>query len=128
MGGSHHTTGLRMYPVRTPRAGQHRCLKAARAATLIQKPRSGGRNDTLCPGAASGIVGDPTAATQNCLNQRQEVRKGWLLLPGLPDGQTHLGWRPLVMEAASPGKTHPYSPIRLPLLLMGRNVIDITPL
>lgn len=80
-----------------PRAGQHRCLKAA---TLIQRPRPGGRNDTLCPGAASGIVGDPTAAFQNCLNQRQEVRKGWLLLPGLPDSQTHLGWRPLVMEAA----------------------------
>lgn len=32
-----------------------------------------------------------TAAFQNCLKQRQEERKGWLLIPGTPDGRTHSG-------------------------------------
>lgn len=68
-----------------------------------------------------GWAGTHIPLLLNCLNQRQEVRKGWLLILEASDGQTHLGCIPLVMEAVPSGKDL-HSPISLTPLLMERNV------
>lgn len=60
-------------------------------------------------------------AFQDCLKQRQEVRKGWLLIPGIPDGRTHSGCTPFAVETVPPGKDL-CSPVSLTLLLMERHV------
>lgn len=75
---------------------------------LIKKTRLGGRKDTDFLEQPLELWIGRGHTSHGCISElsKPEARgqEGLVLIPEIPDGRTHSGCTPFVMEAAPPGK------------------------